>query len=71
LLRERAPGWSWSLRCLVGEEAQPFQALVAECSGQGVVGSLALCAAMLRALAKSDASQPASRKLDQREQGDG
>ena len=71
LLRERAPGWSWSLQCLVGEEALPFQALVAECSGQGVMGSLALCAAMLRALAKGNAAPEGSRKLDQADRGEG
>ncbi|OJV06385.1 MAG: hypothetical protein BGO20_12100 [Bosea sp. 67-29] len=52
LLREKAPGWSWSLQCLASDEPLAFQALVAECSGQGVMGSLALCAAMLRALAR-------------------
>lgn len=52
LLREKAPGWSWSLQCLVSDDNLAFQALVAECSGQGVIGSLALCAAMLRALAR-------------------
>ncbi|TAJ31697.1 hypothetical protein [Bosea sp. (in: a-proteobacteria)] len=71
LLREKAPDWSWSLQCLVREESLPFQALVAECSGQGVMGSLALCAAMLRALAKSDLVPPGSRKLDQADQGSG
>ncbi|MCU4180457.1 hypothetical protein [Bosea sp. BH3] len=58
LLRHRAPGWSWSLQCLAGEEAMAFQALVAECSGQGAMGSLALCAAMLRALARRDPPSP-------------
>ncbi len=57
LLRDKAPGWSWSLQCLIGDEALPFQALVAECSGNAVMGSLALCAAMLRALAGSNAPQ--------------
>ncbi|MBD3848187.1 hypothetical protein GGC47_001711 [Bosea sp. OAE752] len=52
LLREKAPGWSWSLQCFASEDSLAFQALVAECSGQGVMGSLALCAAMLRALAR-------------------
>lgn len=51
LLREKAPGWSWSLRCMVGEDSAAFHAFVADCSGSGVAGSLALCAAMLRALA--------------------
>jgi hypothetical protein len=54
LLRQKAPGWSWSLQCLANEENLAFQALVADCSGQGVVGSLALCAAMLRALARRE-----------------
>lgn len=56
LLRQKAPGWSWSLQCLVGDEATAFQALVADCSGQGMMGSLALCAAMLRALARRDSA---------------
>ncbi len=55
LLRERAPDLSWSLQCLVNQDSLAFQALVAECSGQGVMGSLALCAAMLRALARNKA----------------
>lgn len=54
LLRQKAPGWSWSLQCLVGDDAMAFQALVADCSGHGAMGSLALCAAMLRALARRD-----------------
>ncbi|WP_336814241.1 hypothetical protein [Bosea sp. MMO-172] len=54
LLRQKAPGWSWSLQCLASEETLAFQALVADCSGQGVMGSLALCAAMLRALARRE-----------------
>ncbi|CAM5184273.1 hypothetical protein BTHI11S_01070 [Bosea thiooxidans] len=52
LLRQKAPDWSWSLQCLAGDDPVAFQALVADCSGQGVMGSLALCAAMLRALAR-------------------
>ena len=52
LLREKAPGWNWSLQCLAADDTLAFQALVAECSGHGVMGSLALCAAMLRALAR-------------------
>lgn len=72
LLREKAPGWNWSLQCLVSEEALLFQALVAECSGQGVVGSLALCAAMLRAFAGSTHPAAAtSRKLDPSSSGGG
>lgn len=54
LLRQKAPGWSWSLQCLASEDSLAFQALVADCSGQGVMGSLALCAAMLRALARRE-----------------
>lgn len=53
LLKQRAPGWSWSLQCMVGEDSVAFQALVAECSGSGAAGSLALCAAMLRAFARA------------------
>ncbi len=63
LLRQKAPGWSWSLQCLVGDESMAFQALVADCPGQGVMGSLALCAAMLRALARREpaaTAEPAS-----------
>lgn len=71
LLREKAPGWNWSLQCLVGEESLAFQALVADCSGQGVAGSLALCAAMLRAFARSTAGEASSRKLDPTDAGDG
>lgn len=56
LLRQKAPGWSWSVQCVVGEDAAAFQALVAECSGNGAVGALALCAAMLRAFADRDAT---------------
>lgn len=56
LLRQKAPGWSWSVQCIAGEDSAAFQALVAECSGNGAVGALALCAAMLRAFADSDAA---------------
>jgi hypothetical protein len=56
ILRQKAPGWNWSLQCLIGEDAAAFQAMVAECSGNGVIGSLALCAAMLRAFAKRETS---------------
>jgi hypothetical protein len=52
LLRHRAPDWSWSLQCLVAEESAAFQAVVADCSGNAAIGSLALCAAMLRAFAR-------------------
>jgi len=62
LLRQKAPDWNWSLQCLAGEEAMAFQALVAECSGQGAMGSLALCAAMLRALARREPPSPVETK---------
>lgn len=58
LLRQKAPGWSWSLQCLAGDDAMAFQALVADCAGQGAMGSLALCAAMLRALARRGPLNP-------------
>jgi len=61
LLRQKAPGWSWSVQCVVGEDSAAFQALVAECSGSGAVGALAFCAAMLRAFADRDtATGPAN-----------
>jgi hypothetical protein len=63
LLKQKAPGWSWSLQCMVGEDSAAFQALVAECSGNGVVGSLALCAAMLRAFATSEPVASGARAL--------
>jgi hypothetical protein len=63
LLKQKAPGWSWSLQCMVGEDSSAFQALVAECSGNGVVGSLALCAAMLRAFANSEPVANGARAL--------
>ncbi|SEG18662.1 hypothetical protein [Bosea lathyri] len=63
LLKQKAPGWSWSLQCMVGEDSPAFQALVAECSGNGVVGSLALCAAMLRAFATSEPVANGARAL--------
>jgi hypothetical protein len=56
ILRQKAPGWNWSLQCLIGEDAAAFQAIVAECSGNGVIGSLALCSAMLRAFARREGS---------------
>lgn len=67
LLRQKAPDWNWSLQSLMGDDQVAFQALVAECSGNGALGSLALCAAMLRAFARYNAQQPAdaSRKVDQ------
>lgn len=54
ILRQKAPGWNWSLQCLIGEDVAAFQAIVAECPGNGVIGSLALCAAMLRAFARRE-----------------
>jgi hypothetical protein len=56
LLRQRAPDWNWSLQCMIGQDSAAFQAFVAECSGNGAAGSLALCAAMLRAFASHDGS---------------
>lgn len=55
LLRQKAPDWRWSLQCMAGEDSTVFQALVAECSASGTIGALALCAAMLRAFARSEA----------------
>jgi hypothetical protein len=52
MLRQKAPEWNWSLQCLAAEESAAFQAVVAECSGNAAMGSLALCAAMLRAFAR-------------------
>ena len=52
VLRQKAPEWSWSLQCLAAEESAAFQAVVADCSGNAAIGSLALCAAMLRAFAR-------------------
>ncbi|KRE00101.1 hypothetical protein ASE63_08365 [Bosea sp. Root381] len=66
LLRQKAPGWSWSLQCVAGDEEAGFQALVAECSGNGAIGSLALCAAMLRAFARSDLACRAGALLKQK-----
>lgn len=72
LLRQKAPDWNWSIQCLIGEDTAAFQALVAECSGNGALGSLALCAAMLRAFARYNAAQAGedSRKLDSATSGD-
>ena len=61
LLRQKAPEWGWSLQCMTGENTAAFQALVAECTGNGVMGSLALCAAMLRAFARQDDPVPRQR----------
>lgn len=52
MLRQKAPEWNWSLQCLAAEESVAFQAVVADCSGNAAMGSLALCAAMLRAFAR-------------------
>lgn len=52
MLRQKAPDWSWSLQCLAAEESAAFEAVVADCSGNAAMGSLALCAAMLRAFAR-------------------
>lgn len=65
LLRQKAPSWSWSLQCLAGDDPMAFQALVADCSGHGVMGSLALCAAMLRALARREPVARAETETDQ------
>ncbi len=51
LLQQKAPGWRWSLQSVATDDSVAFQALVAECSASGTIGALALCAAMLRALA--------------------
>ena len=53
LLRQKAPDWRWSLQSLAGEDAGTFQALVAECQASGTIGALAICAALLRALARA------------------
>ncbi len=72
LLRQKAPEWNWSIQCLIGENNAAFQALVAECSGSGVIGSLALCAAMLRAFAGEPMGADGdSRKVDLQQGSDG
>lgn len=73
LLRQKAPDWNWSIQCLIGDNNAAFQALVAECSGNGALGSLAFCAAMLRAFAQSNSTRPgdASRKVDSATSADG
>lgn len=50
IIRQKAPDWNWSLQSIVSEE-QTYEALVAGCSGHGALASLALCAALLKALA--------------------
>jgi len=50
VMRQKTPDWNWSLQSIVAEE-QSFEALVAGCSGHGALASLALCAALLKALA--------------------
>lgn len=73
LLRQKAPDWNWSIQCLIGDNNAAFQALVAECSGNGALGSLAFCAAMLRAFAQSNPQRAgdASRKVDSATSADG
>lgn len=75
VLRQKAPAWNWSLQSVIAE-GEAFEAFVAGCSGQGALGSLALCAALLRALAgradmaavapaAEDGAEPSpSRKVD-------
>jgi hypothetical protein len=50
IIRQKAPDWHWSLQSVATEE-QAYEALVAGCSGHGALASLALCAALLKALA--------------------
>ncbi|WID96447.1 hypothetical protein QO058_27635 [Bosea vestrisii] len=59
IIRQKAPEWNWSLQSVATEE-QTFEALVAGCSGQGALASLALCAALLKAFARSRADQPST-----------
>jgi hypothetical protein len=63
VLKQKAPEWGWSLQSLGGDSGGAFQALVAECSGNGALGSLALCAAMLRAFARSEPVESGMRAL--------
>lgn len=51
IIRQKAPDWNWSLQSVATEE-QTYEALVAGCSGQGALASLALCAALLKAFAR-------------------
>lgn len=60
VLRQKAPEWNWSLQSVIAE-GEAFEALVAGCSGQGALGSLALCAAFLRALARRAQPSPPER----------
>ena len=61
LLRQKAPDWRWSLQSMASDDGAAFQALVAECSASSAIGALALCAAMLRAFARSeDVAGPAA-----------
>ena len=55
----RAPDWNWSLQS-VATEQQAYEALVAGCSGHGALASLALCAALLKAFARSRSDQSPS-----------
>ncbi|MGX1791046.1 hypothetical protein ACWIGM_30155 [Bosea sp. NPDC055332] len=57
IIREKAPDWNWSLQS-VATEQQTYEALVAGCSGQGALASLALCAALLKAFARGRSEQP-------------
>ncbi|KRE12466.1 hypothetical protein ASE66_18160 [Bosea sp. Root483D1] len=56
VIRQKAPEWNWSLQSVASEE-QTYEALVAGCSGHGALASLALCAALLKAFARSDSDQ--------------
>jgi hypothetical protein len=59
VIREKAPDWNWSLQS-VATEQQAYEALVAGCSGQGALASLALCAALLKAFARNRSDQSPS-----------
>jgi len=52
IIRQKAPEWNWSLQTAASEE-QTYEALVAGCAGHGALASLALCAALLKAFARS------------------
>jgi hypothetical protein len=59
VIREKSPDWNWSLQS-VATEQQAYEALVAGCSGHGALASLALCAALLKAFARSRSDQSTS-----------
>lgn len=59
VIRQKAPDWPWSLQSAAAEQ-QTYEALVAGCSGQGALASLALCAALLKAFARNRADQHAA-----------